>query len=131
MTPWTVAHQDPLSLGFSRQEYWSGLPCLPPGDIPNPGMEPTSLISPALADRFFATSATWEARHLLYLSQISIVELSAVEVVLLLLDVFLQLVTLVPAGGKCLGHSVKTISHMLCLQTTWGFLIISPVYFQE
>ena len=41
-TPWTVAHQAPLSMGFSRQEYWSGLPCPPPGDRPNPGIEPRS-----------------------------------------------------------------------------------------
>ena len=44
-TPWTVSHQAPLSMGFSRQEYWDGLPCPPPGDLPNPGIEP---ISPAL-----------------------------------------------------------------------------------
>ena len=42
MTLWTVAHQAPLSLGFSRQEYWSGLPCPPLGDLPNPGIEPIS-----------------------------------------------------------------------------------------
>ena len=42
-TPWTVAHQAPLSMGFSRQEYWSALPCLPPGDLPNPGIKPSSL----------------------------------------------------------------------------------------
>ena len=41
-TPWTVAHQAPLSIGFSRQESWSGLPCPPPGDLPNPGIEPRS-----------------------------------------------------------------------------------------
>ena len=41
-TPWTAAHQAPLSMGFSRQEYWSGLPCPPPGDLPNPGVEPRS-----------------------------------------------------------------------------------------
>ena len=46
--------------GFSRQEYWRGLPCPPPGDLPNPGMEPSSLMSPALAGRFFTISATWE-----------------------------------------------------------------------
>ena len=40
--PWTVAHQDPLSIGFSKQEYWSGLPFLPPGDLLNPGIKPTS-----------------------------------------------------------------------------------------
>ena len=43
VTPWTVARQCPLSMGFSRQEYWSGLPCPPPGDLPNLGIEPTSL----------------------------------------------------------------------------------------
>ena len=53
--------QAPQSMGFSRQEYWSGLPCPPPGDLPHPGIEPTSLMSPALAGRFFTTSATWEA----------------------------------------------------------------------
>ena len=47
--PWTVAHQAPLSMGFSRQEYWSGLPCPPPGDLPDPGI-----------GGFFTASATWE-----------------------------------------------------------------------
>ena len=42
VTPWTVAHQPPLSMGFSRQEYWSGLPCPVPGDLPDPGIEPES-----------------------------------------------------------------------------------------
>ena len=53
--------QAPLSMGFSGQEYWSGLLCPPPGDLPNPGIEPLSLMSPALAGGFFTTSATWEA----------------------------------------------------------------------
>ena len=61
-TQWTVAHQTPLSIGFPKQEYWSGLPCPPPGDLPDPEMEPESLISPALAGGFFTTSATWEAQ---------------------------------------------------------------------
>ena len=47
-TPWSVAHQALLSVGFSRQEYWSGLLCSSPGDLPNPGIEPVSLVSPAL-----------------------------------------------------------------------------------
>ena len=46
--PWTVACQAPLSMGFSSPEYWSGLPCPPPGDLPDPGIKPTSLKSPAL-----------------------------------------------------------------------------------
>ena len=61
-TSWTIAHQSPQSMGFSRQEYLSGLPCPPPGDLPHPGIEPESLTSPALAGGFFTTSATWEAR---------------------------------------------------------------------
>ena len=48
-------------MGFSRQEYWSGLPCPPPGHLPNPGIEPWYHMTPALADRFFTTSALWEA----------------------------------------------------------------------
>ena len=53
--PWT------LSMGFSRQEYWSGLPSSLPGNLPVPGIGPTSLMSPVLSGRFFSTSATWEA----------------------------------------------------------------------
>ena len=52
---WTVACQAPLSMGFSRQEYWSELPFPSPGDLPNPGIEPISPTSPALASRFFTT----------------------------------------------------------------------------
>ena len=59
--PRTVAHQTPLSMEFSRQEYWSGLPCPPPGDLSNPGIEPVFLGSPALTGEFFTTSATWKA----------------------------------------------------------------------
>ena len=57
----TVAHQAPLSMGFSRQQWWVGLPCPPPGDLPNPGVEPESFMSPSLAREFFTTSATREA----------------------------------------------------------------------
>ena len=52
-TLWTVACQAPLPMGFSKQEYWSGLPCPPPRDLPHQGIEPASLMSPALAGRFF------------------------------------------------------------------------------
>ena len=54
-TPWTVAGQAPLSMGFPRQEYWSGLPLPPPGDLPNPGKEPTTSVFLALAGGFFTT----------------------------------------------------------------------------
>ena len=61
VTPWTVVWQAPLSMGFSRQEYWSWLPRPSPGDLPDPGIEPMSLRSPALGGGlFFTTSATWE-----------------------------------------------------------------------
>ena len=62
-TPWTVACQVPLSTEFSRQ-YWSGLPCPSPGDVPNPGIKPASLMTPALAGGFFTTSATGKPYYL-------------------------------------------------------------------
>ena len=61
-TLWTVSRQAPLSVGFSRQEYRCGLPCPPPRDLPNPGLKPRSLMSPALAGRFFITGTTWETK---------------------------------------------------------------------
>ena len=61
VNPWTVAHQVPLSLGFSWQKYWSGMPFPTRGDFPNPGMELASLASPTLAAEFFTISTTWEA----------------------------------------------------------------------
>ena len=63
-TLWTAACQAPLPMGFSRQEYWSGLPCPPPGDLPDPGIEPSSLEASALAGGYF-TIVTWEAPQLL------------------------------------------------------------------
>ena len=51
-TPWAVAHHAPLSMGFSRQEYWSGVPCSSPGDLPDPGIKPMTLASPTLAGEF-------------------------------------------------------------------------------
>ena len=61
VTPWTVACQAPLSMALSRQEYSSGLPCPTPGDLPDPGIELTSLTFPPLAGKVFTTSTTWEA----------------------------------------------------------------------
>ena len=63
VTLWTIAYQAPLSTRFSRQEYWSGLLFPSPGDLPDPEMEPTSLVSPALAGRFFTINITWEAQN--------------------------------------------------------------------
>ena len=63
VTPWTLARQAPLSMEFSRQAYWSGLPFSSPGDLPNPGIKP---MSPALVGRFFITRATWEVHNPFY-----------------------------------------------------------------
>ena len=69
VTLWTVAHQAPLTMRFSRQEYWNGLPYPPPWDLPDPGIEPVSLMPPPLAGRFLTTSATWEAHMEIYTYQ--------------------------------------------------------------
>ena len=66
VTPWTVAHQAPLFMQFSRQEYWSGLPCPSPGDLSKPVIEPESLMSPALAGGFFTWGAQRYTKHLPY-----------------------------------------------------------------
>ena len=70
-TLWTIARQGPLSMGFSRQEYWSGLPFPPPGNLPDPVIEPMSLTSPALAGRFLYHWATWLLYHLNHLNSFS------------------------------------------------------------
>ena len=61
-TPWTLAHQVPQSMGFPRQEYWSGLPSPHLGDLPTQGWNPHLFMSPALAGRFFTASTTWEVQ---------------------------------------------------------------------
>ena len=65
VTPQTIACQAPLSLGFSAQEHWNGLPWPPPEDLPGLVIKPASLISPALACGFFTISATWKTLHCL------------------------------------------------------------------
>ena len=68
VTPWTVAHQAPLSMGFSRQEYQSGLPFPPPGDLLDPGIEP---VSPVLAGRFFTTELSRKPPRFIQLQAIA------------------------------------------------------------
>ena len=63
VTPWTVAFQAPLSMEFSRQEEWNGLPFPTPGNLPNPGIELASPVSPALASRFFTTEPPGKPKH--------------------------------------------------------------------
>ena len=66
-TLWTVAHQAPLSMGFSSQEYWSGLPYPPPGDFPNSGIEPTSPTAPALQVDFFTTEPPGKPTYTIFI----------------------------------------------------------------
>ena len=66
MTPWAVALQALLSMEFSRQEYWSGLPFLTPEDLPKPGTKPVSLMSPELASRFFTTALNMSCCNLYF-----------------------------------------------------------------
>ena len=68
---WSHGQLFPLSMEFSRQQYWSGVSFPPPGDLPVPGIKPTSLVSSALAGGFSTTEATCEARHLNYRVQIN------------------------------------------------------------
>ena len=73
VTPWTVTHQVPLSMGFPRQEYWRELPFPTPGYLPDRGVEPESLVSLAslaLADGFFTYFTTWEAVPILSISAV-------------------------------------------------------------
>ena len=79
-TPWTPAHQAPLSMGFSRREYWSGLLFPPKGVFLIPGSNPTSLDSPALVGGFFTTSATWESPRIKTRWQIYIIQLLFIPV---------------------------------------------------
>ena len=72
-TPWTVALQAPLPMGFSRQEYWNGLPCPPPGDIPSPGIELKSCTSSALTGEFFTMSTTGEFQVHIFFKSHSII----------------------------------------------------------
>ena len=65
-TPWTVACKTPLSMEFSREEYWSGLPFPFPGDLPNPGIKPVSLVSPAFTSGFFTTEPPWKSSGILF-----------------------------------------------------------------
>ena len=68
-TLWTVAHQAPLSIGFSRQEYWSRLPCPPLGDLPNTGIEPTSPVSPTLQADSLPTEPPGKPKHIYMFTQ--------------------------------------------------------------
>ena len=79
MTPWTVAHQASLSMGFRRQEYWSGLPFSPLGELPDSGVQPTSPVSLALADKFFTTEPPRKPKGLIVKLNLNIPNLAQFE----------------------------------------------------
>ena len=108
-TSWTVAHQAPLSMEFSRQEYWSGLPFPTPGDLPDPGIKPTSLESPALAGGFFTTEPLRKPNH----------GITAIPVL------SIHLVT------SCFSFLLLLITLLVCLLFcfTYPFLILSTIYY--
>ena len=95
MNLWTVTHQAPLSMGFSKQEYWNGLPCPPPGDLPDPGMEPGSLMFPVLVGRFFiAPTAKSQNENYLYTNE----------------NEFCRELT-IPVQRKCISEFVEERNH--------------------
>ena len=79
-TPWSVACQAPLSMEFSRQEYWTGLPFSPPGDLPDPAMATASSVTPALAGRFFTTAPPGKP-HLIPIINLIIIIILAVHTI--------------------------------------------------
>ena len=112
-TLWTVALQALLSVGFSRQEYWSGLPCPPPGDLPDPGIEPPSPTSLALAGGFVTTNGTWEALYSLIRPQTGLPQV----VMMLILSISL---TWIRGSVACL--SVRTGTPLL-----WALIVVQSL----
>ena len=96
VTPGTVALQDPLSMEFSRQEYYSGLPFPTPEDLPNPGMKPTSLVSPALAGGFSTTVPP--GRPILLMRYMQIKEIVKYHLIYTIISFFIKTVNLVPSS---------------------------------
>ena len=106
-TPWTVAHQAPLSMGFSRQKYWSGLPILTPADLLDPGIRPMSIASPILASGFFTTSTTWEnnivpifIKHALYAGYFSRTLVITYHQLILTISLEISIIIVVNRGTK-------------------------------
>ena len=110
VTPWTVACHDPLSMGFSREEYWSGLPCPPPGDLPDLGIKPRS---PVLAGRFFTAEPPGKSQSLLHYCFIFINALSLLSLFinyLILFVLFLISVNSMRIGTLSASSKPKTAS---------------------
>ena len=146
--------QYPLSMEFSRQEYWSGLLCPPPWYLPDPGIEPPSLMSPELAGRFFTTGATWEAPYrliniayfsslthlpvllhshynfsLYYLSRVESIPVIAITLVIPLSFTYLRWNYSTPYRGAPKSSQLS----QGCLQIVWAIQVLSflPMVFKQ
>ena len=130
-TLWTVVCQAPLSMGFSRQKYLSGLPFPPPEDLPNPEIEPASLAFPSLAGGSFTTSVTWEAHQLkldssktihlpIYWSQLSLLLIESIHVPLL---IHLHPLSLLWAPGGRTSFFIFCFDWVWLMGTTSGRLM--------
>ena len=104
-------------MGFSRQEYWSGLSCAPPGDLPEPGIKPSSL-TPALAGGFFTTSATWEA-------QLSLYNHIIIEINIQIVYNYILIMIRIIAHVYCLHNSIPGIK--LSVSHEFSSLILSEL----
>ena len=111
-TPWTEALQAPLSMGLSGKEYWSELPRPLPGDLPDPGIEPASLMFPALVGGFFTTSATWEAHVCVYVCMSIYVCMCVFKLFFIEKHCFAKLL-------KLLLHSFQLLSRVWFFVTPW------------
>ena len=120
---WTIALQAPLSMGFSRQEHQRGLPSLPPGDLPDPGIKPTPLMSPALGGRSFTTGATWEAlKWVIFDSEKNTIN----NFVKSRHEWILSLLPFCWGFSFALGHGISphscsSATQLLLLPSSWGF----------
>ena len=130
-TPWTVACQVPLVLGILQTKYWRGLPCLPPGDLPNLGIEPVSPAAPAL--QMDSLPLSHQRRHNIFTTFLWIWKYSEIESVLKIIlwghvhsaAMEMSLETL--ATGECLGHVRLYLHHLLkSLEHLYETFIILP-----
>ena len=117
-TLWTVARQPPLSMGFSRQEYCSGLPCPPPGDLPNPRIEPESLMSPALTGEFFTGTTYGGVHHFLSDGFKWAVDLLTLVLWSLISQIQTGIYILEPLASQTLEK--ETLEILLPVSTVWG-----------
>ena len=122
-TPWAAAHQAPLSMGFSRQEYWGGLPCPPSGDLPDSGVEP---MSSALAGRFFTTLTNFKVRSKNWVKTMPFwkIQLKSINLNFLVLPM-----CVIPASSYLLNESDKSFNGPRFLIATvlgWVAVLIHP-----